>query len=232
VSAVEEYKRATFGLRDAEPSTLAGIDHVREKADAAIAELDAKCKDLMKRLWTSEERAAGMEATKKTLSEGVKTRDAELLNRTRAIAAWETNSDMQQSRIADLEADHASLAYAYDGRYRELLEARASLQQAEAELAKCRKREWALERAREEDAIDHAGDVSHANALRVQAEAENEQLQEDHTAVMGDYIHEVQRVNEAEATIERALAVGHNDDCIFCGLKDKELSRWAERGTK
>jgi len=165
---------------------------------------------------------AGLEATKKTLSEGVKTRDAELLNRTRAIAAWETNSDMQQSRIAELEADHASLAYAYDGRYRELLEARASLQQVEAELAQARL-------ARGQDARDLFNEREKCEKL----EAENEQLQEDHTAVMGDYIHEVQRVNEAEATIERLKCCGNcehdqsADDC--CDDCTANESRWAER---
>jgi hypothetical protein len=31
------------------------------------------------------------------------------------------------------------------------------------------------------------------------------------------------QLHDAEARIEAALAVGHNDDCLFCGLKDKAL---------
>jgi len=49
-----------------------------------------------------------------------------------------------------------------------------------AELKDSRKREWSLERAREEDSIDHAGDVRHANALTKQANAALAERDRDH----------------------------------------------------
>ena len=36
-------------------------------------------------------------------------------------------------------------------------------------------------------------------------------------------------VTALKARIEAALAVGHNDDCLFCGFKDKALK--GEEGT-
>jgi len=65
-------------------------------------------------------------------------------------------SAAHERRIAALEADKKC--------------AREDATYAEAALVESRKREWALERAREEDAIDHAGDVRFANEMRKQAE--------------------------------------------------------------
>lgn len=59
MSAVEQYRRGSRS-RHLEASWA-----LEQEADDAIAELDAKCKDLMKRLWTSEEGAAGLEAERR-----------------------------------------------------------------------------------------------------------------------------------------------------------------------
>lgn len=31
------------------------------------------------------------------------------------------------------------------------------------------------------------------------------------------------RIGELEAVLERIASLGHNEECLFCGLKDKEV---------
>jgi ribosomal protein S2 len=42
------------------------------------------------------------------------------------------------------------------------------------------------------------------------------------------------RIEELEAALERIASLGHNEECLFCGLKDKEvlLLRNAPRAKK
>lgn len=37
-------------------------------------------------------------------------------------------------------------------------------------------------------------------------------------------LRDAERERQAESRVKAALAVGHNDNCIFCGLKDRALA--------
>jgi len=55
--------------------------------------------------------------------------------------------------------------------------------------------------------------------------AAHRQLEKQYNQVIQKYLSLEREKAKLEAKLKRIVALGHNNDCIFCGFKDKEASR-------